>query len=159
MRHGNVGRKLGRKSAQRTALRRHIVTSLFRHGRIETTLPKAKEFRPWAERMITIAKRGAAARAAGDTNTALNAYKRLISELHDEPIVVKLVEEIAPQFADRPGGYTRILRTPKPRLGDSATTAVFELLSYDAEAAATERAAARAIRDDRKAKRAGSAPE
>jgi len=146
MRHGNTGRKLGRKAAPRRALRRHVVCSLFTHGRIETTISKAKEFRPWAERMITIAKRGAAARAAGDTVTALNAYRRLIAELHDESVVVKLIEEIAPPFADRPGGYTRVLRTAKPRLGDNATTAVFELVSFDAESAAAAKAAARAAR-------------
>src|SRR5262245_7732410 len=159
MRHRKTGRKLGRKSAQRRALQRHVVASLFTHGRIETTLPKAKEFRPWAERLITIAKRGAAARAAGDRGQALNAYKRLVSEIRDEALVVKLIEEIAPRFADRPGGYTRILRKAKPRVADNATTAVFELLGYDAESAAQDKAAARAAREERRTKRAAaSAP-
>lgn len=152
MRHRNVGRKLGRKSSPRQALRRHVVTALFQHGRIETTISKAKEFRPWAERMVTIAKRGAAARAAGDRLAALNAYRRLISELHDESIVVKLIEEIAPKFADRQGGYTRILRQAKQRVGDNAVTVVFELLSFDAESAAADKLAARAARDARRAK-------
>lgn len=150
MRHRNTGRKLGRKTGPRRALRRDIVTALFRHGRIETTLAKAKEFRPWAERMVTIAKRAAAARTSGDKLAALNAYKRLMAELRDEPLVVKLIEEIAPKFADRPGGYTRVLRTARPRLGDNAPTAVFELLSYDAEAAAADKAAARAERASKK---------
>lgn len=154
MRHRNTGRKLGRKTGPRKALRRHVVSALFRHGRIETTISKAKEFRPWAERMITIARRGASARAAGDRIAALNAYKRLIAELHDESVVVKLMEEIGPSFADRPGGYTRILRTAKPRLGDNATTAVFELVNFDAEAAAQSLASARAERDAARAKRA-----
>ncbi|MCE9636123.1 MAG: 50S ribosomal protein L17 [Planctomycetes bacterium] len=151
MRHGNTGRKLGRKAQPRRALRRHVVCSLFTHGRIETTISKAKEFRPWAERMITIAKRGAAARAAGDTVTALNAYRRLLAELHDEPVVAKLIGEIGPAFADRPGGYTRMLRTAKPRLGDNATTVVFELVTFDADAAAATKAAARAARGPKRA--------
>ena len=157
MRHRNNGRKLGRKTGPRLALRRHIVGALFLHGRIETTISKAKEFRPWAERMITVAKRGAAARVAEDRVGALNAYRRLLKELHDESIVVKLIEEIAPKFADRPGGYTRIMRNAKPRVGDNATTAVFELLSFDAEAAAADKASARAMRDASAAKRAGGA--
>ena len=132
MRHRKRGRKLGRKSSPRKALRRHVVCALFEHGRITTTLTKAKEFRPWAERMITIAKKAAAARAAGDDTTALNGYRRLLAHLHDEDIVSKLVGEIGGQFADRPGGYTRILRHSKGRLGDNAPTAVFELVTYDA---------------------------
>jgi large subunit ribosomal protein L17 len=159
MRHRKTGRKLGRKTGPRKALRRHVVSALFRHGRIETTISKAKEFRPWAERMITIARRGAAARAAGDKVAALNAYKRLVAELHEEAIVVKLIEEIGPAFADRPGGYTRVLRTAKPRLGDNATTAVFELVTFDAEAAAASAASARAERDRKRSKSAAGAPQ
>lgn len=160
MRHRKAGRKLGRKTGPRQALRRDIAGALFLHGRIETTLAKAKEFRPWAERMITIAKRGAAARAAGDTVAALNAYRRLITEMHDEGLVVKLIEEIGPQFADRPGGYTRILKNAKRRVGDNAPTAVFELVGYDAESAAAEKASARAARVDKKARRtAPSGPQ
>jgi large subunit ribosomal protein L17 len=130
MRHQTKGRKFGRKSAQRNALKRDVVNSLFRHGRITTTLPRAKEFRAYAERMITVAKRGAAARASGDKVRALNAYRKLLSELHDETIVAKLVAEIGPSFADRPGGYTRVVRLAKVRKGDAAPTAIFELLTY-----------------------------
>ena len=139
MRHRKRGRKLGRQSHQRLALRRHVVCALFEHGRITTTLAKAKEFRPWAERLITIAKKAAAARAEDDNATALNkaialnGYRRLLKALHDEDIVAKLVEEIGPQFADRPGGYTRILRNAKGRLGDNAPTAVFELVTFEPE--------------------------
>lgn len=154
MRHRNTGRKLGRKTGPRRALRRDIVSALFRHGRIETTISKAKEFRPFAERLITIAKRAAAARTNGDKVAALNAYRRLIAELRDESLVVRLIETIAPAFADRPGGYTRVLRTATPRLGDRATTAIFELLTHDAEAAAAEKASAKAARDASKAKQA-----
>jgi large subunit ribosomal protein L17 len=140
MRHQNKGRKFGRKSGPRNALRRDVVNSLFRHGRITTTLPRAKEFRPWAERMITVAKRAAAAKGAGDKVRALNAYRKLVAELHDEGIVAKLVAEIGPRFADRPGGYTRIVRIAKPRKGDAAPTAFFELVDFDPAAGASESA-------------------
>jgi large subunit ribosomal protein L17 len=136
MRHKSKGRKFGRKSPQRNALKRDIVNSLFRHGRITTTLPRAKEFRAYAERMITIGKRGSAATKAGDKVVALNAYRRLIAELHDETIVAKLVSEIAPAFADRPGGYTRVVKLTKVRKGDAAPTALFELVNYEPPAPA-----------------------
>jgi large subunit ribosomal protein L17 len=141
MRHQVKGRKFGRKSGPRNALRRDVVNSLFRHGRITTTLPRAKEFRPWAERLITIAKKGAAARAKGEAIVALNAYRKLLSELHDETIVAKLVAEIGPLFADRPGGYTRVVRLTKVRKGDAAQTALFELVTYEPPAAETDESA------------------
>ena len=135
MRHRKRGRKFGRKSAPRQALRRDVVCALFRHGRITTTQARAKEFRPWAERLITIARKAAAAREAGDSATALNGYRRLLADLHDETVVSHLVAEIGPKFADRPGGYTRILRNSKGRLGDNATTAVFELVTHEVSSA------------------------
>jgi large subunit ribosomal protein L17 len=138
MRHQSKGRKFGRKSAQRNALKRDVVNNLFRHGRITTTLPRAKEFRPYAERMITVAKRGAAAKSGGDGVRALNAYRKLLSELHDESIVVKLVGEIGPAFADRSGGYTRVVRLTTVRKGDAAPTALFELVNYELPAAPDE---------------------
>jgi large subunit ribosomal protein L17 len=144
MRHRSKGRKLGRRSAPRAALRRDVVNALFRYGRITTTVPRAKEFRPWAERLVTIAKRGAAAKAAGDAVTASNVHKRLIQELHYEDSATKLVAEIAPKFADRCGGYTRIVRIAKVRKGDAAATAVFELVTYEPpvpDAAAADAAA------------------
>jgi large subunit ribosomal protein L17 len=131
MRHKTKGRKFGRKSGPRGALKRDVVNSLFRHGRITTTLPRAKEFRSYAERMITVARRGAAAKSAGDPVRALNAYRKLLSELHDETIVAKLVAEIGPAFADRPGGYTRVVRLTSVRKGDAAPTAIFELVGFE----------------------------
>jgi large subunit ribosomal protein L17 len=86
--------------------------------------------------MITIGKRGSAATKAGDKVVALNAYRRLIAELHDETIVAKLVSEIAPAFADRPGGYTRVVKLTKVRKGDAAPTALFELVNYEPPAPA-----------------------
>ena len=156
MRHRNRGRKLGRKSGPRAALRRDVVNALFTHGRIETTLAKAKAFRPFAERQITTARRAAAARASGDPVAALNAFRRLLVALHDETVATRLVDVIAPGFADRPGGYTRILRTAKGRLGDNAPTAVFELVTHDAEAAAARKAEARAALDKKRAGKAAA---
>lgn len=156
MRHRNNVTKLGRKSGPRAALRRDVVNALFMNGRIETTLAKAKAFRPFAEKQITLARRAAAARSAGDSVVALNAFRRLISALHDETVATHLVDEVAPKFADRPGGYTRILRNAKGRLGDNAPTAVFELVTFDPEAAAADRAAARAALDRKRTARAGA---
>ena len=136
MRHQSKGRKFGRKSPQRNAMKRDIVNALFRHGRITTTLPRAKEFRSYAERMITVARRAAAATNSGDKVRALNAFRKLIRELHDETIVAKLVKEIGPSFADRPGGYTRVVRLAKVRKGDAAPTALFELVNYEPPRAA-----------------------
>ena len=150
MRHQSKGRKFGRKSAPRNAMKRDIVNSLFRHGRITTPLPRAKEFRAYAERMITIAKRGAAARASGDGTTALNAFRRLIQELHDETIAEKLVTEIAPAFADRQGGYTRVVRILKLRKGDAAPTAIFELVNYEPPAPPSDEEAAAASKKSAK---------
>jgi large subunit ribosomal protein L17 len=125
MRHQTKGRKFGRKSGPRNALRRDVVNSLFRHGRITTTLPRAKEFRSWAERMITVAKRGASAKSKGDAVSALNAYRKLLAELHDETIVAK-----------------RVVRLTKVRKGDAAPTALFELVDYEPPAAEPEEGAA-----------------
>ena len=87
MRHRKRGRKFGRKTDPRRALRRDVVKGLFTHGRITTTIARAKEFRPYAEKLITLGKKAAAARASGDQIEALNAYRRLIQELHDETVV------------------------------------------------------------------------
>src|SRR5688500_5121121 len=107
MRH-NVGyRKLGRVTEHRIALLRNQAVALLRHEKIETTMPKAKELRPFVERLITIAKRGV---AAGDANgKALHARRLVLTELPDKDVVGKLFDTLAPRFAERPGGYTRIL--------------------------------------------------
>jgi large subunit ribosomal protein L17 len=118
MRHQRRIKRFNRTRSHRTALGRHIVGSLFRHGRIVTTVEKAKEFRRLAERLVTIAKRGP---------KSLHAYRRAISILQDKEMAKKLFDVIAPQFADRAGGYTRIIRMPRNRLGDNASQAIFEL--------------------------------
>ena len=128
MRH-NVGyRKLGRVTEHRIALLRNQAIALLRHEKIETTMPKAKELRPFVERLITIAKRGV---AAGDTNAkTLHARRLVLAELPDKDIVGKLFDTLAPRFAERPGGYTRILRVGFRR-GDSAEVAHVELIGSE----------------------------
>lgn len=135
MRH-NVGhRKLGRVTEHRLALLRNQATALLRHERIETTMPKAKELRPFVERLITIAKRGV---AAGDANgRALHARRLVLAELPDKAVVGKLFETLAPRFAERPGGYTRILRIGFRR-GDSAEVAQIELVGSEYNPRATQ---------------------
>jgi len=128
MRHNLAYRKLGRVSEHRTALLRNQAMALIRHERIETTMPKAKELRPFVERLITIAKRGV---ASGDANgKSLHARRLVLAELPDKTIVGKLFESIAPRYAERPGGYTRILRVGFRR-GDSAEVAQVELVGSE----------------------------
>ena len=128
MRHNLAYRKLGRVSEHRTALLRNQAMALIRHERIETTMPKAKELRPFVERLITIAKRGV---AAGEANgSSLHARRLVLAELPDKDVVGKLFESIAPRYAERPGGYTRILRVGYRR-GDSAEVAQVELVGSE----------------------------
>jgi large subunit ribosomal protein L17 len=139
MRHRVGQRKLGRVTEHRIAMLRNQAEALIQHEHIETTLPKAKELRPFVERIITIAKRGL---AAGDTNQgALHARRMVLRDIQNREVVGKLFDEIAPRFAARPGGYTRILRVGYRR-GDSAEVAQIELVGseYDpnAEARKTE---------------------
>lgn len=109
-------RKLGRPSAHRRAMLRNLVTSLLREGRIETTVTRAKETRRIAERMITLGKRG-----------DLHARRQALAYIFDEDVVTKLFEEIASNYSDRNGGYTRVLKVG-PRRGDGAEMAIIELV-------------------------------
>ncbi len=118
MRHGKSGRKLGRSSAHREAMFRNMVTSLFEHERIVTTKQKAKELRPIAEKMITLAKRG-----------DLHARRQALSYIRSKDVVDKLFSAIKEQFATRNGGYTRIIQTGV-RQGDAASMAIIELVGY-----------------------------
>ena len=128
MRHNVAHRKLGRTSEHRRALLRNQAHALLLHERIETTVPKAKELRPFVERLITIAKRGV---ASGDPSSeALHARRRVLKELPDKAIISKLFNTIAPRFSERPGGYTRILRIG-PRRGDAAELAQIELVGSE----------------------------
>ena len=109
-------RKLGRETAHRKAMLRNLVTDLFREGRITTTECRAKEARREAEKMITLAKRG-----------DLHARRQALAFIYDESVVTKLFEEIAPKYADRNGGYTRILKLG-PRRGDNSESVFLELV-------------------------------
>ena len=135
MRHNVAHRKLGRVTEHRLALLRNQATALLRHERIETTVPKAKELRPFVERLITFAKRGV---AAGDANSqSLHARRMVLRDLVDKDVVGKLFETIAPRFAERPGGYTRILRIGFRR-GDAAEMAQLELVGSEYDPSTAE---------------------
>ncbi len=109
-------RKLGRTTAHRKAMFNNMLTDFFRHERIETTLPKAKELRPLAEKLITTAR----------TND-LASRRKVLRVIKDKTVVQKLFNEIAPRFSERPGGYTRILKM-YPRRGDGSEKAIIELV-------------------------------
>jgi len=121
MRHRVAHRKLGRTTPHRIALLRNLATALFERERIRTTLPKAKELRPFAERLITLAKR---------EDDRLHARRLAARHIQDPAVVKKLFDTIGSRFATRPGGYTRILRLG-PRKGDGAEMAYLELVGYE----------------------------
>ncbi len=128
MRHRVAHRKLGRVTEHRLSLLRNQATALLRHERIETTVPKARELRPFVERLITIAKRGLKEGAAN--GRALHARRLIGEDVHDAEIVGKLFDSIAPRFEARPGGYTRLLKLG-PRRGDAAALAQIELVGSE----------------------------
>ena len=123
MRHQDGVRKLGKTPSHRRAMLRNMVTSLFRHERITTTAPKAKEAKRWADRMITLGKR-----ALEDEKVALHVRRQAATFVNDETVLKKLFDEIAPAFKERKGGYTRIMRTGV-RKGDMAEVAILELVT------------------------------
>ena len=141
MRHRNAHRKLGRDTSHRTALLRNQAEALLRHEKIETTVPKAKELRPYVERLITIAKRGV--KANDPKGVSLSARRLVMRDVLNETVVTKLFDELAPRFADRPGGYTRILKLGHRR-GDAAEIAQIELIGseFDPKKAEAEKKAA-----------------
>src|SRR5881397_4081124 len=119
MRH-NVGyRKLGRTSEHRRALLRNLAADLFRHERLKTTLPKARELRPFAEKLITLARRD-----------DLHARRQVVRQISDRTVVKKLFDTLGPRFAARLGGYTRALKL-EPRPGDGADMAIVELVGSE----------------------------
>ena len=123
MRHQRSGRKLGRDAAHRRSLYANLAGALIAHGRIRTTEAKAKEVRPIVEQMITLGKRG-----------DLAAHRQAVAFLRSKPVARKLFADVAPRFADRPGGYTRVVKLG-PRQGDSAPMAYLELVDYVPERA------------------------
>ncbi len=149
MRHLVAHRKLGRTSSHRKALLRNLCTSLVAHERIITTLPKAKELRPFVEKVVTLGRRARAAREAGKTETAVHLTRQAAayffpgnasaySKQHDQTIertagvaaLQKLTDELAARFSDRPGGYTRIFKLG-PRKGDGAEMALIEFVGSE----------------------------
>src|SRR4249919_3441659 len=118
MRHGRSGRKLGRDASHRKALYANLTGALIQHGRIRTTVAKAKEVRPVAEQMITLGRRG-----------GVPARRQALKFLRSQDVVYKLFSDVGPRFVDRPGGYCRIVRIG-PRQGDAAEMVYLELVDY-----------------------------
>jgi large subunit ribosomal protein L17 len=119
VRHARTGRKLGRDASHRRALYANLACSLIEHGRIKTTEAKAKAVKPYAEKMITLGRRG-----------DLHARRQVLAELRSQEIVHQLFTDVAPRMADRPGGYTRIVKIG-PRPGDAADMVYLELVDFD----------------------------
>ena len=124
MRHGMANRKLGRKSGHRMAMFRNQLASLIDNERIVTTLPKAKELRPLIEKLITLGK-----------NDSVHARRNAAKMVQDETLIAKLFGTLGPRFAERPGGYTRIIKLGARR-GDAAEMAILEFVGYELPAAA-----------------------
>ena len=122
MRHGLSGRKLNRTKAHRRALFANLANALIKHEQIKTTLPKAKDLRPYAERLISLGKRG-----------TLHARRQAMAKLRDETVVTKLFSVLAERYKARPGGYIRVIKAGF-RYGDAAPMAVIELVDRDPEA-------------------------
>jgi large subunit ribosomal protein L17 len=123
MRHARGGKKLGRDPAHRRALYSNLAGALLEHGRIRTTEAKAKAVKPFAEQMITLGKRG-----------DLSARRKALAELRSPDVVSHLFGEVAPRFADRPGGYTRIVKLGQ-RPGDAAEMVYLELVDHEPQTA------------------------
>jgi large subunit ribosomal protein L17 len=134
MRHHRAGKKLGRDASHRKALYANLAGALIEHGRIKTTVTKAKAVRPIAEQMITLGRRG-----------DLHARRQAMAYLRSQEIVHKLFAEVGPRFKARAGGYSRIIRIG-PRPGDAAEMAYLELVDFSAEEQAEEKAERRRLR-------------
>ena len=126
MRHGNSGRKLNRTASHRKAMLANMAVALIKHEQIVTTLPKAKELRPYVEKLVTLGKRG-----------DLHARRQAYSALPDKEWAAKLFDVLGPRYAERNGGYTRVLKAGF-RHGDNAPVAVIELVDRDEEAKGKE---------------------
>jgi len=124
MRHQRTGRKLGRDSAHRKALYSNLAGALIEHGRIETTEAKAKAVKPFAEQMITLGRRG-----------DLHARRQAMAQLRSQEVVHRLFADVGPRFAERPGGYSRIVKLG-PRQGDGADMVYLELVDYEIDGGA-----------------------
>jgi len=159
MRHRVAGRHLSRTSEHRLALRRNLVASLFEHETISTTIEKAKEVKPFAEKLITLAKKGTL--AARRRAIALLGNRDIIEYENGKPvkkgtIIGKLFSELGPRYLDRPGGYTRIIRLPLRRLGDNGQLVLLQLIGPDEP---VEKKSKSKRKTSRKGKRATGAKE
>ena len=143
MKHRVAGRKLGRSSSHRLALLRNLASALFQRERITTTLHKAKELRPFAEKLITLAKR-----------ETLHARRQVLRHIHDRDLVAKLFEIHSARYAQRPGGYLRIVKLG-PRRGDNAEMAIIEMIGAEPIASSKKKGAGKG----KKAPAAEPAPE
>lgn len=147
MRHGNSHRRLGMKSSHRRAVLRNMTTSLLLHERINTTLGRAKELRRLVDQMITLGKRG-----------DLHARRQAASFLFNDEATAKVFDSLAKRFKDRPGGFTRILKTA-PRRGDAAEVATIELVDYTFGGAAAAETEKKKEKKEKKEKTAKAAAE
>src|SRR5687768_17098279 len=147
MRHGNANRKLGRTSSHRNAMFRNQLASLIESERIVTTLPKAKELRPIAEKLITLAK-----------NDTVHARRQAARQVPDDGLIAKLFDTIGPRFSTRPGGYTRIMKLGARR-GDAAEMAILELVERSADKTETKAETPAAPAKTRGAKKAAPKAE
>ncbi len=121
MRHLKAGRKFKRSPSHRRMLLRNLATSFFEHGKLQTTLAKAKEAQPFIEKLITLSKDG----------WDLNRFRRVLAVVTKKDVAFKLFNDIGPQFKNRPGGYTRLYKLAKVRQGDAAPMALLKLLGED----------------------------
>ena len=133
MRHRVAGRKLGRTTSHRIAMTRNMANSLIEHERIITTIQKAKAVKPFVEKLVTLSKNG-----------AQHNRRRAFAKLRDKEMVQKLFDVLGPRFLDRPGGYCRILKLSKPRLGDNGERAILEFVERTPEEEAVEETSAAA---------------
>lgn len=147
MRHLRAGRKLNRTSSHRTALMRNLVTALFEHERVRTTEAKAKELKPLADKIVTLAKKG-----------DLHARRLALRWVKSKSVVKKIFESLAPRFANRNGGYTRIYKLDG-RVGDGAILAIIELVDRPAVTSEKEKAKASAKKGTKKKKQSKTAEE
>ncbi len=138
MRHRSAHRKLGRKSEHRISLLRNLAASLISHGRIRTTEAKAKELRPFVEKLVTLGKRD-----------SLHARRRALSIIPRREVVSKLFSDVSPRFSERPGGYTRILKLAH-RQGDGASMAFIEFVDFKFEGATAGKAEAKPEKEAKK---------
>ena len=134
MRHRVAGRRLGRDSEHRVAMRRNMVASLFEHETISTTIEKAKEIKPFAEKLITLSKKGTL--SARRRAIALLGNRNIVSDkdgsvVKEGTVISKLFSEIGPRYLDRPGGYTRIIRLSLRRLGDNGQLVLLQLVGAE----------------------------